>query len=76
MEAKKLAENLNIEYDTIPIQDIVHTFENSLQHRFEGTERNVAEGDQCLRGRFRDSRYRSRDGRAPDRGCARQGFQG
>lgn len=50
-DAQKLAENLNIEYDTIPIQDIVQSFESSLHNLFEGTERNVAEENIQARSR-------------------------
>lgn len=42
-DAKQLADNLKINYDTIAIQSIVNSFETLLEPQFEGTERNVAE---------------------------------
>ncbi|MBU0529544.1 NAD+ synthase [bacterium] len=42
-DAKELADNLNINFDTIAIQTVVNSFENTLQGQFEGTIRNVAE---------------------------------
>lgn len=42
-DAKQLANNLKINYDTIAIQNIVNSFETLLKPQFEGTKRNVAE---------------------------------
>ncbi len=42
-DAKLLADNLKIKYDSIAIQDVVNSFETTLQKQFEGTIRNVAE---------------------------------
>ncbi len=42
-DAKELADNLKIKYDSIAIQDTVNTIEAALQEKFEGTIRNVAE---------------------------------
>jgi len=42
-DAKKLADNLKINFDAIAIQNVVNSFENTLQGQFEGTIRNVAE---------------------------------
>jgi len=42
-DAKELAENLKINYETIAIQDIVNSFEALLKPQFAGTKRNVAE---------------------------------
>jgi len=42
-DAQKLAENLEIDYQTIPIRDIVDEYEKTLQSHFENTDRNVAE---------------------------------
>jgi len=50
-DAQELAQNLNLEYDTIPIQDIVKSFESSLENQFKGTERNVAEENIQARSR-------------------------
>jgi len=50
-DAKQLAKNLKIDYDTIAIKDIVESFEISLEHRFKGTERNVAEENIQARSR-------------------------
>ena len=42
-DAAKLAENLNIEFDMIGIEGIVGLFEKSLEPKFRGTKRGVAE---------------------------------
>ncbi len=42
-DAKELAENLNINYETIAIQEVVNSFETLLKPQFMGTKRNVAE---------------------------------
>ncbi|MBC8323962.1 MAG: NAD+ synthase [Candidatus Marinimicrobia bacterium] len=42
-DAQKLAENLGIDYKSIPIPDIVDEYEKALQSHFENTDRNVAE---------------------------------
>ncbi len=42
-DARKLADNLGIDYKTIPIPVIVDEYEKTLQPYFEKTERNVAE---------------------------------
>ena len=42
-DAKELADNLKIKYDSIAIQNVVNTIETALQEQFEGTIRNVAE---------------------------------
>ncbi len=42
-DARKLADNLGIDYQTIPIPVIVDEYEKTLQPYFEKTERNVAE---------------------------------
>lgn len=42
-DAKQLAENLKIKFDTIAIQDVVNSYEILLKPQFMGTERNVAE---------------------------------
>lgn len=42
-DAKELAENLKINYETVAIQDIVNSFEALLKPQFDGTKRNVAE---------------------------------
>lgn len=42
-DAQLLAENLGIDYQTIPIPDIVDEYEKTLQPYFENTDRNVAE---------------------------------
>jgi len=42
-DAKELAGNLKINYETIAIQDIVNSFETLLKPQFERTKRNVAE---------------------------------
>ena len=42
-DAKELAENLKINYDTVAIQDVVNSFETLLKPQFMGTKRNVAE---------------------------------
>jgi NAD+ synthase (glutamine-hydrolysing) len=50
-DAKKLAKNLNIDYQTIPIQEAVKSFETLLEPQFYGTERNVAEENIQARSR-------------------------
>ena len=42
-DAQQLADNLGIDYRTIPIPDIVDEYEKTLQPHFEKTERNAAE---------------------------------
>lgn len=42
-DAVELAENLKVQYDTIPIKDIYTKFEYSLSDVFKGTKFNVAE---------------------------------
>jgi len=42
-DAKKLAENLGIDFRSIEIEDIVSEYEETLATHFEGEERNVAE---------------------------------
>jgi NAD+ synthase (glutamine-hydrolysing) len=42
-DARELANNLKINYDTIAIQSIVNSFETLLKPQFTGTKRNVAE---------------------------------
>ena len=42
-DAKQLAVNLKINYETVAIQSIVDSFETLLKPQFEGTKRNVAE---------------------------------
>ncbi len=42
-DAKQLADNLGIDYFSIPIPDIVDEYEKTLSPHFTGTERNVAE---------------------------------
>lgn len=42
-DAKQLATNLKINYETIAIQNVVNSYETLLKPHFEGTERNVAE---------------------------------
>ena len=42
-DAKELADNLEINYETIAIQDVVNSFETLLKPQFDGTKRNVAE---------------------------------
>lgn len=42
-DAKQLAENLNMAYDIVPIQNIVDQFEKNLQPIFGNLPRNVAE---------------------------------
>ncbi len=42
-DAKQLADNLGIDYRSIPIPDIVDEYEKTLQPHFAGAERNVAE---------------------------------
>jgi NAD+ synthase (glutamine-hydrolysing) len=42
-DAKLLANNLGIDYKTIPIQKLVEGFENSLIDFFSGTDRGIAE---------------------------------
>lgn len=42
-DAIKLANNLNIKYDIINIQDIVDEFDNSLKNVFKGTQKDVTE---------------------------------
>ena len=42
-DARQLAENLGIDYQTIPIHEIVDEYEKTLQSHFENTDRNVAE---------------------------------
>jgi NAD+ synthase (glutamine-hydrolysing) len=42
-DAKKLADNLKINFDTIAIQSVVNSFEKLLKPHFDGTIRNVAE---------------------------------
>jgi NAD+ synthase (glutamine-hydrolysing) len=42
-DAKQLAENLKIYYETIAIQEVVNSFETLLKPQFDGTKRNVAE---------------------------------
>ena len=42
-DAKKLAENLKIDFRSIEIEDIVSEYEDTLATHFEGEERNVAE---------------------------------
>ncbi|MCJ7802451.1 MAG: NAD+ synthase [Candidatus Marinimicrobia bacterium] len=42
-DAKQLADNLKIKYDSIAIQNVVNSFETALKEQFEGTIRNVAE---------------------------------
>jgi len=42
-DAKELAENLKINFETIAIQDVVNSFETLLKPQFDGTGRNVAE---------------------------------
>ncbi len=42
-DAKELANNLKINFDTVTIQDIVNSFEALLKPQFKGTKRNVAE---------------------------------
>lgn len=50
-DAKQLAENLNIEFDTIAIKEIVDAFEDKLDKRFKGTKRGVAEENIQARSR-------------------------
>ncbi len=42
-DAKQLAVNLKINFDTIAIQDVVNSYEILLKPQFKGTKRNVAE---------------------------------
>ena len=42
-DAKHLAENLKINFDTIAINSVVNSFETILKPQFNGTKRNVAE---------------------------------
>ena len=42
-DSKKLANNLNIDFQIIPINDLVFSFEKSLNPFFEGTETGIAE---------------------------------
>ena len=42
-DAKELADNLKINFDTIPIENTVKSLETTLYHRFKDTQRNVAE---------------------------------
>ncbi|MCD4695667.1 MAG: NAD+ synthase [Bacteroidales bacterium] len=42
-DAKKLAENLRVSYDIIPIEDAFKSFESSLEPWFAGTPFNIAE---------------------------------
>ncbi len=42
-DARQLADNLGIDYHSIPIPDIVDEYEKTLLPHFERTERNVAE---------------------------------
>ena len=42
-DAKDLAENLNIRYDIINIEDIVNQFSTALDFVFKGTEEDIAE---------------------------------
>ncbi|MEE8340543.1 MAG: NAD+ synthase [Candidatus Neomarinimicrobiota bacterium] len=42
-DAKQLADNLNINYETIAIQDVVKSYEKLLDPHFKGEARNVAE---------------------------------
>ena len=42
-DSKKLANNLNIDFQVIPINDLVFSFEKSLNPFFEGTEVGIAE---------------------------------
>lgn len=42
-DARKLAQNLNIQFDTIFIEDIYRSFESSLKPHFAGTHFNVTE---------------------------------
>lgn len=50
-DAKQLANNLKIEFDTIAIKDIVDSFETSLKSQFKDTKRNVAEENIQARSR-------------------------
>ena len=42
-DARQLAENLGIDYQTIPIHEIVDEYEKTLKSHFENTDRDVAE---------------------------------
>ncbi len=50
-DARKLAENLNIRYDVVNIQDAVDSFERGLAPLFEGTSPDVAEENIQARAR-------------------------
>lgn len=50
-DAEALAENLGMEHHTIPIKDIVETFDQSLESLFKGTEFGVAEENIQARSR-------------------------
>lgn len=50
-DARKLAENLNIRYDIVNIQDAVNSFERGLAPLFEGTSPDVAEENIQARAR-------------------------
>lgn len=42
-DAEDLAENLNVPYETIPIETAFHAFEETLKSSFSGTSFNIAE---------------------------------
>ncbi|MCB0635756.1 MAG: NAD+ synthase [Lewinella sp.] len=50
-DARQLAENLGIQYDIVPIEDIYRTFETSLKPHFFGTEFNITEENIQARAR-------------------------
>lgn len=50
-DAEALAENLGMEHHTIPIKDIVETFDQSLESLFKGTEFGIAEENIQARSR-------------------------
>ncbi|MBT3217158.1 MAG: NAD+ synthase [Candidatus Marinimicrobia bacterium] len=51
VDAKALAENLNINFETIPINELVDTYENSLKSVFIGQKPNVTEENIQARAR-------------------------
>lgn len=52
-DAVRLAENLNIKYDILPIKEIYEKYEKSLENIFEGTNFNVTEEN--IQARIRGS---------------------
>lgn len=50
-DAAKLAQNIQVDYDVLPIDNIVKQFKNELKQRFKGTKKGIAEENIQARAR-------------------------